>query len=200
MDALVHRKAIRTHLGAVFENPEIVKVMHGADSDIVWLQRDFGIYVTNLFDTGKAARVLQLKSHGLAHLLEVFCGVKANKAYQLADWRQRPLTADMRQYAREDTHYLLSIFDKVHALLSERPGALDEVLSLSTEVALQTYRSPSFHQEDYLADARKCGRALTQAQFSVYAGLFAWRDRVARQQDESLGCAKRPRCTRKSAS
>ena len=24
----------------------------GADSDIIWLQRDFGIYVVNLFDTG----------------------------------------------------------------------------------------------------------------------------------------------------
>jgi hypothetical protein len=27
--------------------------MHGADRDIVWLQRDFGIYVCNLFDTGQ---------------------------------------------------------------------------------------------------------------------------------------------------
>jgi exosome complex exonuclease RRP6 len=29
------------------------QVMHGADKDIVWLQRDFGIYVCNLFDTGQ---------------------------------------------------------------------------------------------------------------------------------------------------
>lgn len=100
--------------------------MHGADSDIVWLQRDFGIYVLNLFDTGRASRVLQLRAHGLAHLLETFCGVKANKAYQLADWRQRPLPADMLEYARMDTQFLLSIFDKIHALLAERPGALDE--------------------------------------------------------------------------
>lgn len=27
--------------------------MHGADRDIVWLQRDFGIYICNLFDTGQ---------------------------------------------------------------------------------------------------------------------------------------------------
>lgn len=100
--------------------------MHGADSDIVWLQRDFGVYVLNLFDTGKASRVLQLSSHGLAHLLEAFCGVKANKAYQLADWRQRPLPPDMLEYARMDTQHLLQIFDKVHSLLADRPGALDE--------------------------------------------------------------------------
>lgn len=27
--------------------------MHGADRDIVWLQRDFGIYLCNMFDTGQ---------------------------------------------------------------------------------------------------------------------------------------------------
>ena len=30
-----------------------IQVMHGADKDITWLQRDFGIYVCNLFDTGQ---------------------------------------------------------------------------------------------------------------------------------------------------
>ncbi|KAG5028541.1 hypothetical protein JHK87_012055 [Glycine soja] len=28
-------------------------VMHGADNDVVWLQRDFGIYICNLFDTNE---------------------------------------------------------------------------------------------------------------------------------------------------
>jgi hypothetical protein len=29
--------------------------MHGADRDIMWLQRDFHIYVCNLFDTGQVS-------------------------------------------------------------------------------------------------------------------------------------------------
>lgn len=56
---------------------QVVKVLHGADSDVVWLQRDFGIFIANLFDTGQASRVLALPSHGLAHLLAHFCDVKA---------------------------------------------------------------------------------------------------------------------------
>ncbi|KAK4484839.1 hypothetical protein RD792_007439 [Penstemon davidsonii] len=40
-------------LQPVFANPEICKVFHGADNDVLWLQRDFHIYVVNLFDTGK---------------------------------------------------------------------------------------------------------------------------------------------------
>ena len=41
----------------------------------------------NLFDTGRAARVLGYESFGLAYLLKRFCNVIANKEYQRADWR-----------------------------------------------------------------------------------------------------------------
>ena len=36
----------------VFTDPKVTKVLHGADMDILWLQRDFGLYVVNMFDTG----------------------------------------------------------------------------------------------------------------------------------------------------
>ena len=55
---------------------QVVKVFHGADRDILWLQRDFGIYVANMFDTGQAARVLSLQGHGLGFLLQSLCGVE----------------------------------------------------------------------------------------------------------------------------
>ena len=65
------------------------KVMHGADWDVQWLQRDFGIYVVNLFDTGQASRVLNLPRYSLSFLLQYCCNVQADKQYQLADWRIR---------------------------------------------------------------------------------------------------------------
>jgi hypothetical protein len=46
-------------------------------------------------------RALEFSSFGLAFLLERFCGVHANKKYQRADWRVRPLPAEMSHYARE---------------------------------------------------------------------------------------------------
>lgn len=42
------------------------QVMHGADRDIMWLQRDFGIYICNLFDTGQ---VLLHKTIGYQYLV-----------------------------------------------------------------------------------------------------------------------------------
>ncbi|PAV89619.1 hypothetical protein WR25_19659 isoform C [Diploscapter pachys] len=38
-------------LNEPFTDPNILKVFHGSSSDVDWLQRDFGIYVVNMFDT-----------------------------------------------------------------------------------------------------------------------------------------------------
>ena len=94
IDTLELRSSLHT-LNDSFTNPRITKVMHGADSDVMWLQRDFGLYLVGLFDTGQAARTLEHQSFALAHLLKHYCGVTANKAFQMADWRIRPLTEDM---------------------------------------------------------------------------------------------------------
>ncbi len=66
-----------------------------------------------MFDTGQAARVLEYPSAGLAHLLQHFVGFSADKRYQLADWRIRPLTPGMVHYARCDTHFLLYVHDRL---------------------------------------------------------------------------------------
>ncbi len=57
--------------------------------DLMWLQRDFGVYIVNLFDTGQAARALLLPRFSLSYLLQNFAATTTNKAYQLADWRIR---------------------------------------------------------------------------------------------------------------
>jgi exosome complex exonuclease RRP6 len=57
--------------------------------DIVWLQRDFGLYVVALFDTYHASRALGYPQASLAYLLSHFVHFNANKQYQLADWRTR---------------------------------------------------------------------------------------------------------------
>jgi exosome complex exonuclease RRP6 len=52
VDTIVLRKYIGEALISVFDNPDIVKVLHGSDRDVEWLQRDLGLYVVNMFDTG----------------------------------------------------------------------------------------------------------------------------------------------------
>ena len=57
--------------------------------DIIWLQRDFGLYMVGLFDTYYAASSLGFSSKSLAFLLKKYASFDADKQYQLADWRIR---------------------------------------------------------------------------------------------------------------
>ncbi|XP_042348525.1 exosome component 10 [Plectropomus leopardus] len=178
-------------LNEAFTDPAIVKVFHGADSDMDWLQRDFGLYVVNLFDTHQASRALNLARHSLDHLLKHFCSVDSDKRYQLADWRIRPLPDEMVQYAQADTHYLLYIYDCVRAKLLDsnhgQPGLLQSVWNKSKDISLKKYVKPIFTEESYLEQLRKQKRSLNTQQLTAFRLLFAWRDKLARQEDESAG-------------
>jgi exosome complex exonuclease RRP6 len=93
--------------------------------DTKWLQRDFNIHIVNLFDTYKASRVLGYPKFSYAYLLHHYCNVAIDKKYQLADWRERPLSQEMLQYARMDTHYLLEIWDHLLQDLTKQAQAMN---------------------------------------------------------------------------
>ncbi len=107
-------------LAAPLANPEIIVVMHGSDYDIRSLHRDYGIEVTNLFDTMIAARFLGITEFGLAALLKARFGIELDKKYQKADWSKRPLSREMCAYAAADTSDLLPLYDQFRAELEQR--------------------------------------------------------------------------------
>jgi ribonuclease D len=187
-------------LGQVFANPSIVKVLHGCEKDILWLQRDLGLYIVNCFDTYYAAKTLMYPALSLAHLLNYHCGVVVNKKHQLSDWRQRPIPEDLLHYAREDTHYLLYTYDCLRRDLWKAHGksGLENVLDASRKTCLSRYEKPSFHPSGYrmlLAKLAPRGGAAREGSLDVndisvvqdnaLAALWEWRDRLARELDES---------------
>ncbi|WOG91029.1 hypothetical protein DCAR_0310277 [Daucus carota subsp. sativus] len=194
VDTLKLRVQIGPYLREIFKDPTKKKVMHGADRDIVWLQRDFGIYICNLFDTGQASKVLKLERNSLEYLLNHFCGVLANKEYQNADWRLRPLTKEMLRYAREDTHYLLHIYDMMRVRLLCSAGdsdfsdsALLEVYQRSYDICMQLYEKDVMTESSFLYIYGLQDANLNAQQLAVVAGLCEWRDMVGRIKDESTG-------------
>lgn len=202
-------------LNEVFSDPGIVKVLHGADRDVLWLQRDFSVYLVNMFDTGQATRALRLPGgFSYANLVSTFCGVKLDKKYQTADWRERPLPAEMVQYARADTHYLLYCYDCLRNALLGQHGfvsgfslglavlesgalqvtddgvhSLQVVLDKSTALARMQYmEAPLDASAVAKAISERYGskqRPLEAKQFSALQALAEWRDRLARTLDES---------------
>ncbi|AOA61443.1 Exosome complex exonuclease [Komagataella phaffii CBS 7435] len=184
-------------LNKVFTDPSIVKVFHGAFMDIIWLQRDLGLYVVSLFDTFHASKLLGFPKHSLAYLLETYAKFKTSKKYQLADWRVRPLTKPLLAYARSDTHFLLYIFDQLNNMLIES-GKLSQVLYDSRQVALRRFEYTKFRPNfptplvvSPLNDRKEPWKQLLylynipRSRQPVFIALYNWRDEIAREDDES---------------
>jgi ribonuclease D len=172
-------------LNEIFTDWTLLKVLHGADSDIEWLQKDFGIYVVNMFDTGQAARLLQYPHFSLSYLLQKFCNITAQKHYQLADWRQRPLDEAMIKYAREDTHYLLYIYDNLcKELTAASVDSLGQVYEKSRLICKKVYKKPVFYSKGFL-NLCQSNAHLNAKQMKAIQELYKWRDRIARESDES---------------
>ncbi|CAM1504032.1 Fc.00g016230.m01.CDS01 [Cosmosporella sp. VM-42] len=182
-------------LNEVFTDPSIVKVFHGAYMDMVWLQRDLGLYVNGLFDTFFACDLLY-SGRSLAFLLGKFANFDADKQYQLADWRMRPLQDEMLYYARSDTHYLLYIYDRCRNDLIASSNAetnyLDGALQKSRELSLSRHEHPGYNEETgegsrgwygYIFKHSHLG--FNSEQFSVFKAVWKWRDDTAREKDES---------------
>ena len=188
-------------LNDVFADPRILKVLHGAFMDIVWLQRDLGLYIVGLFDTHYAARALGYAGGSLAFLLKKFIDFDAQKQYQTADWRIRPLPQEMFEYARSDTHFLLYIYDNMRNELIQRSDftvpnhekdKINDVLVKSMDTALQRYEHPIYDVQHGLGPSgwykmlNRTPALLSKQQFAVFRAVHHWRDTVAREQDDSV--------------
>ncbi|CAL4111705.1 unnamed protein product, partial [Meganyctiphanes norvegica] len=192
-DFIVDPFALRgklTCLNEVFANPKITKVFHGADFDILWLQRDFGVYVVNMFDTHQAAVILEYPQRSLAALLNKFTQVMADKTYQRADWRIRPLPQDFISYARQDSHYLLFIYDLMRNELIKKGNNLNNLINAvycrSTDICMKRYEKPIVTPESHLDLYRRSRKFLNSRQMYALQQLYLWRDKIAREQDESV--------------
>lgn len=181
-------------LNDVFANPRIIKVFHGSTSDIIWLQRDLGLYIVGLFDTYHASSALQFPAKSLKYLLQRFANFEAQKQYQLADWRVRPLPQELVDYARSDTHFLLYIFDNLRNMLLEastsHDNLIDRVLDSSRREALQVYERPVYDSESglnpggWLRMLLQRTANLSNEQLGVFRAIHEWRDQKAREIDE----------------
>ena len=186
-------------LNEVFADPSILKVFHGAFMDMIWLQRDLGLYVVGLFDTFHASRTLGYPKNSLAALLARYANFNAAKQYQMADWRIRPLPEAMFNYARSDTHFLLYVYDNLRNELIEKsnPSApdgdlIDVVLRKSKEESLQRYERPVYDarhgtgSNGWYNILSHTPALLNAEQFAVFRAVHQWRDTIARLEDESI--------------
>ena len=170
-------------LAPIFASPEIRKVFHAAEYDLITMKRDFGFSFANLFDTMLAARILGWPEVGLGSILKAEFEVELDKGYQRANWGRRPLPADMLDYARLDTHYLIPLRMHLKAELKAR-----ERWALAEE-DFNRLRHVNGRDPDDQPEA--CWRVsgaydLTPQQAAVLQALCEYREQVAQAIDRPV--------------
>lgn len=184
-DYLVDPLAIRdlSSLEPLFSSPDIEKIFHAAEYDIICLKRDFGFSFANIFDTMLAGRILKFDQIGLAAMLETEYGIVLDKRFQRANWAERPLSEEQKAYARLDTHYLIDLRGRLYDALQEK-GLVDlarEDFDRMTRVRATTLEDDSAH---FWKLAYK--QNMDQKQLTVLYELYQYRDRVARSRNRPV--------------
>lgn len=151
-------------------------LMHGADYDLRLLRKHHEFVPSAIFDTMLAARLLGERQFGLSSLVEKFLGVKLEKGSQKANWARRPLTPRMEAYARNDTHYLKPLVDKLHQELNQKgrlawheefcARLIDESTRVTPVDADEVWRVKGSH-------------ALSRRGLAVLRELWHWREQEA---------------------
>ncbi|KAF7994141.1 hypothetical protein HCN44_011410 [Aphidius gifuensis] len=193
-DYLIDTLSLRSDLhvlNKIFTNPKVLKVLHGADNDILWLQRDLSLYIVNMFDTHQAAIALDIPpgKRSFSSLLSTYCNIQTDKQYQLADWRIRPLPKELVEYSRMDTHFLLYIKDVMSnklLLLGKGQELLKSVYQKSTNICKTVYKKPICDDNSFKRFYRKSGKKFNEHQLCALKLMYYWRDKIARQEDDSV--------------
>jgi ribonuclease D len=160
-------------LGPIFADPNIEKIFHAAEYDLVCLRRDFGFSFANLFDTMHAARVLGYPAVGLDRLLNSKFKIQTDKRHQKANWAARPLTKEQIHYARLDTHYLFDLRDVLEKELCEKKR-LDFAKEDFTRACLFDEQKQKNNGESWERFAAR--KDLSLRDLTILAQLCKWRD------------------------
>jgi ribonuclease D len=130
-------------LKEIFENNQIIKVFHAYQQDYETLKNDLKIRLSNIFDTQIAMMFLHVEElYSYQTLVQEFLKIKIDKAHQMDNWQERPLTEEQIEYAIADVSYLYKIYPKIIEKL-KRKNKLDWALSYMSELEKPKEKKPT---------------------------------------------------------
>jgi ribonuclease D len=170
-------------LGDALADPDVEVIFHDADYDLRILDRDLGFRIQGLFDTQIAAAFLGERSLGLGAVVERFLGLSLPKAYQRADWAERPLSQGMMEYAATDTAHLPELRDRLREALEAagRLGWAEEEFRRREEGT--RWVEPENGSEAFMR--MKGARDLPPRGLAILRELHAWREETSKQRDQA---------------
>ena len=166
-------------LAALLTDPEVEKVLHSASEDLEVFQRWLGVLPQPLFDTQRAAALLD-RGFGVGYraLVHAICDIDLPKGETRSDWLQRPLSHSQCDYAAQDVLWLLPVYRELNAQCVEQ-GRRDWVLADGRDAAA----SLATATEDYHLRIKNAWK-LNPRQLGTLAAVAAWREETARRRDK----------------
>lgn len=158
----------------VIENPDITKIIHHSNNDILLLDK-IGCRIRGIVDTDVAAKILNYERSSLATVLKEEFEKEIDKSQQSSNWNKRPLTEEQLRYAAIDVIYLHKIKAKLLQAIEEqgRLHWLKEENHLLEQIRFTEPENPHLR-------LRHAFR-LNYYQQYILKHLFAFRDELAQQ-------------------
>ena len=171
-----------TPLAQLLSDPGVIKVLHSASEDLEVFDRWLGVLPEPLFDTQRAAALLD-RGFGLGYraLVQEICGIDLPKGETRSDWLQRPLTESQCEYAAQDVAHLLPVYEELDGAC-DRAGKRDWVLSDGRD-AVASFGANS---QDYYRKIKSAWQ-LDPRQLGCLRAICQWREAVARERDRPRG-------------
>lgn len=166
-------------LKQLFEDPDVVKVLHSASEDLEVFQCWLGTLPRPLFDTQKAGAMVGM-DFGLGYramILEL-CEEDLPKGETRSDWLQRPLTESQCHYAAQDVIWLLDAYEVI-ARRCRAQGRYDWVLEDGESACLGLAST----NEAYYKRIKSAWKLLPP-ELSTLISICRWREQTARDKDK----------------
>ena len=155
-------------------------VLHGADFDLRMLYR-LGLGApSRVIDTVVAARLTGAVRFGYSALVAEHFGVTLSKGLQTANWARRPLPANLARYARNDTHFLVPLAERLERRLVE----LGRLAWLEQSCQRGVAAARVVRERDPQTEWRVRGsHALGPRASAILRSLWHWREKEAQDVD-----------------
>ncbi|MFT6286109.1 MAG: ribonuclease D [Alcanivorax sp.] len=166
-------------LAKLLTDPSVIKVLHSVSEDLEVFQRWLGVMPAPLFDTQRAAAMLDM-GFGLGYgaLVNTVCEVELEKGETRSDWLQRPLREAQCHYAAQDVTYLHTVYQELARRCREH-HKFDWVLA-DGEDAVAGLASKDHGYFKRIKSAWK----LNSRQLARLMAVCEWREETARSRDK----------------
>jgi ribonuclease D len=167
-------------LGDVFADSRVTKIMHAGDNDVRILNRDYGFFFRNIFDTYRAASLLGCQQLSLSNVVHHYLGIELEKSkkMQRSQWETRPLSEEQLLYAVMDTRHLGSLHQVLDDVLSSQ-NLKEKAYESFTGVEKTRWTEKTLDRGGFMKI--RGAEELNDAQLRRLEALYVWRFDTARR-------------------